>query len=127
MANKIVLTTPSGASGVPGTVIQNISIPPLTTVTADSIPAGNFNIGAKWIYTIMNPTSQKVLTGEVVANHQYENNVRWNRYGLVGDNMPHSVDVTLSGSPGGYIELNITNNHSTETYSANIVRIQLLA
>jgi len=119
----VVLTRPSSV-GIPGTILTDISIPPLTTVIVDSCPCSN-NLSLKWIYTIMDAVDEDVLTAEVVANHRYGNDPRHNRYGMVGSSMPHKIDVQLSG--GGELELHITNNHTTNTYTANIVRIQMLA
>ena len=122
----VVLTQPSQA-GIPGTFISGVEIPPLTTLLVDSCMCDN-NLSLKWIYTLMDGVDEDVVTGEVVANHRYGTDPRWNRYGLVGRSMPHRVNVSLSGTPpNGTLELNITNNHPTNTYKANIVRIQMLS
>lgn len=125
--STIILTQPAASPGpgIPGTSITGVAIPPLTTVSVDSITALS-NLSVKWIYTLIDSTSENVLTAEVVANHQFENEVRWNRYGLVGDMMSHIVTVDLTGSPSN-MELNITNNHPTNTFTVNIVRIQMLS
>ena len=118
----IVLTKPQVA-GIPGTIITGVDIPPLTTVIVDTCLCTN-NLSLKWIYTIMDPTDQDVLSGEVLANHRYGTDPRWNRYGIVGPSMPHRVFVTLTASD---LQLEIRNNHPTNTYTANVVRIQMLA
>ncbi len=118
----VVLTQPSGV-GIPGTFLSDLSIPPSTTLIVDTcICQGNLSL--KWIYTIMDSVDEDVLTAEVVANHRYGNDPKWNRYGLVGDRMLHSVDVQMNS---GNMELRITNNHPTNTFRANIVRIEMLA
>ncbi len=118
----VVLTRPNTA-GIPGTIVTGVTIPPLTTVVVDSCVC-DFNLSLKWIYTIMDPVDQDVLSGEVLANHRYGTDPRWNRYGVVGPSMPHRVFVQLSGSN---FELEIRNNHPTNTYTANVIRIQMLA
>lgn len=72
----------------------------------------------------MDATDEDVLTAEVVANQRFGNDPQWNRYGLVGDLMQHSVEVQLSGND---LQLVITNNNLTNTYTANIVRIEATA
>lgn len=122
----VVLTRPA-APGIPGTIRTGVTVPPLTTVAVDACSCGN-NMSLKWMYTLMDSTSEEVLTGEIVANHNFGNTPRWNRYGLVGDRMLHTVEVTLPGSPStGDLELQITNNNATNTYTVNIVRIQMLS
>lgn len=118
----VVLTRPQVA-GIPGTIITGVVIPPLTTVVVDTCVC-TFNLSLKWIYTIMDPVDEDVLSGEILANHRYGNDPRWNRYGIVGPSMPHRVFVQLTGSD---MELEIRNNHTTNTYTANIIRIQMLA
>jgi hypothetical protein len=118
----VVLTQPTSI-GIPGTILSDITIPPLTTIITDTCICGN-NMSVKWIYTLMDSVAEDVLTAEVVANHRYGNNPRWNRYGLVGDRMLHSLEVQLNVNN---LELRITNNHPTNTYRANIVRIEMLA
>lgn len=118
----VVLTAPT-AAGIPGTFISDIPIPPLTTVIVDTCICGN-NLSNKWIYTLMDSVDEDVLTAEVVANHRYGNDAKWNRYGLVGDRMLHSVEVQLNADN---MELHITNNNPTNTFKANIVRIEMLA
>ena len=119
----VVLTSPQIVSGIPGTIIVGVSIPPLTTVIADTCICDS-NLSLKWIYTLMDPVDEDVTSAEVLANHRYGNDPRHNWYARVGRSMPHSIDVTLSGSD---LQLEITNNHTTNTYTANIVRIQVLA
>jgi len=120
----VVLTRPigGGESGIPGTIIQGTSIAPGDTITVDSVGGES----VKWLYTIIDTVAEQVLTAEVVANHNFGTEPRWNRYGLVGDSMSHLVDVTVSGTvPSLTLELNMTNNHPTNTITINIVRIQL--
>ena len=118
----VVLTRPTSA-GIPGTIITGVVIPPLTTVVVDTL-ISNDNLSLKWIYTIMDSVDQDVASAEVLANHRYGSDPRHNIYARVGPSMPHRVDVQVSGSD---LELHIRNNHTTNTYTANIVRIQLLA
>lgn len=123
----VVITRPVGgaasSSGVPGEAIGGITIPPLTTLVVDSYDATS-RPAVKWIYTIIDATDEEVLTGEVVANQRFGNNPQWNRYALVGDLMQHNVEVQLSGNN---LQLLITNNNLTNTYTANIVRIEATA
>lgn len=118
----VVLTQPQ-SSGIPGTIIQGVEIPPLTTVIVDTCVCVS-NLSVKWIYTIMDPVDEDVLSGEILANHRYGTDPRWNRYAVIGPSMPHRAFVSLSGSN---LQLEITNNHTTNTYTANVVRIQMLA
>lgn len=120
----VVLTSPigGGESGVPGTVIADLTIPALTTVVVDTLFGTNPNyISTKWIYTLIDEVDQTVITAEVVANQRFAANPQWNRYGLVGDRMLHGVDVVLNA---GNMELHVTNNHALNSYTANIVRIE---
>lgn len=122
----VVLTRPTTA-GLPGTFIRGVTIPPLTTVVVDQCTCAQ-NMSVKWIYTLMDPVDEDVLTGEVNANHRYGNDPKWNRYGLVGDRMLHRVQVALTGSPAvGDLEMHITNNHTTNTFTVNLIRLQLLS
>ena len=122
----VVLTQPTGP-GIPGTITTGIDVPPLTTIMVDTCLCGA-NMSVKWIYTLLDPVDEEVLTAEIISNHRYGNDPQWNRYGVVGDRMNHSVDVQLSGTPPvGNFELYITNNHPTNTYTANIVRITMLS
>ena len=122
----VVLTRPNNV-GIPGTIITDVEIPAGNTVVVDSTLFDE-NLSLKWIYTLKDPVAEEVVTAEVVANHNFGNDPRWNRYGIVGDPMPHLVDVQLVGtSPAGTLELRITNNHPTNTYTANVVRIQVLS
>jgi len=119
----VVLTRPAAISGIPGTIITGVVIPPLTTVIVDTCVCDN-NLSLKWLYTLMDAVDEDVLTGEIIANHRYGTDPKWNRYGLVGDRMLHAVDVQVSTNN---LELHITNNHATNTYTTNVVRIQMLA
>lgn len=122
-----VLTRPStsgGGGAIPGTSIQGIIINPGNTEVVDSFLVTD-NVSAKWIYTIMDntATTNHVMSGEVLANHQLGTTPNHNQYGLVGTPyIPHLVDVTINT---GSMELEITNN-STFQVAVNVVRIDML-
>jgi len=122
-----VLTRPvsdSGGGDIPGASIQGVIINPGNTGVVDSLLVGT-NISVKWIYTIMDNTAinNNVMSGEVLANHQFGTLPNHNQYGLVGTpNILHVVDVVINL---GSLELEITNNSSFQV-AVNAVRIDML-
>ena len=122
-----VLTRPQGGGGIPGTSVQDVNIPgtgaaPANIVDVDSVDYTN-NSAVKWIYTLTHSTNDKVITGEVSAMHRSGASPSHNRRGLVGDLIPHFVDVKISGPN---LVLEITNNQ-VDSLTASVVRVQTLA
>lgn len=121
-----VLTRPSTSGGgdIPGASIQGIIINPGNTEVVDSLLVAT-NISVKWIYTIMDntATNNRVISGEVMANHQFGTTPNHNHYGIIGSTyIPHVVDVVINT---GSLELEITNNSSFQV-AVNAVRIDML-
>lgn len=132
--SHIILTTPqTTSSGIPGTIITGVVVPfalGSNIVNVDAIPAVT-NASLKWIYTLMSPSQDKVVTAEIVANYRIVGGaITYNRYSIVGDknDLRHSVDVKIDA---GDIVLEITNLTdplpSPTDFTANIVRIQMLS
>ena len=133
MAQTILTRPQSASSGLPGTIKTGIVIPfaiGSNVVSVDGVPIGT-NAAIKWIYTLMSPTQDKVVTAEIVANYRMSGGqISFNRYSIVGDrqDLKHSVDVTVDA---GEIVLEITNLTdplpSPTDFTANIVQIQMLS
>lgn len=128
----VVLTQPVSGStgGVPGTILTAVPIPFSLTTTADTCECG-LGMSVKWIYTLMDATDETVVSGEVLAQHMFGNDVKWNWTGIVGDvgSMKHQAEVNLVSLGGGLsnLELQITNNDTGgHDWTANVVRIQVL-
>lgn len=126
----IVLTQPASTGGIPGTIVTGVAVPFGVTTAADSCEC-SYNMSVKWIYTVMDATDETVASGEVLAQHMFGNDVKWNWYSVIGDinTMKHKIEVGLIPLGGGLnnLELQITNNDTGgQDWTANIVRIQLL-
>lgn len=131
---QIILTRPQNAtSGIPGNITTGVVIPfnpGMNVVSVDEVSVAS-NASVKWIYTLMSPSRDKVVTGEVIAVYRLSGNTTThNRYSVVGDksDLKHSVDVVVSGNQ---VVFEITNHSAPLSvptdYVANIVRIQMLA
>lgn len=125
---NVVLTQPVSGSGIPGTISIDIDVPFGTTTVVDSCMCLN-NMSVKWIYTLMSPTEQLVVTGEVLGQHRYGQvgSATHNVSGIIGDKniMRHVISVDLAG---GNLRLKITNNDiNSNDWKATVVRIQLLS
>lgn len=126
----IILTRPQGSgSGIPGTVISDISVPglpssPTNVVVVDQCPTIT-NVSIKWIYTLVDAIANKVVTAEVLATHRNGTNPSWNISGMIGDvqAMLHTTNVVIVG---GNIGLQITNR-TNNVIVCNVARIQILA
>ena len=117
--SSIVITRPqsSSGSGVPGTSVADIIITP-----------GNFNqvdvtdqLVAKWIYTIIDETNGKVLSGEVLGLNRMGVNPTHTTYAIIGDRINHKVEVIMSGPD---MALKITNNALVDI-KVHVVRINV--
>lgn len=132
--SHIILTTPqTSSSGIPGTIITGIVVPfaiGSDVVNVDAIPAVA-NASVKWMYTLMSPSQDKVVTAEVVANYRVSGGtVTYNRYSVVGDknDLKHSIDVKVDAGDLVLEITNLTNSLPSPTdVTANIVRIQMLS
>lgn len=131
---QTILTRPQNVTGgIPGTITTGVIIPfgaGTNVVEVDAV-AASANASVKWIYTLMSPSQDKVVTGEVVAVYRLVgNSVTHNRSSVVGDktDLKHSVDVVVSGSQFALEITNLSAPLLTPTdYTANIVRIQMLS
>ena len=124
---SLVLTRPNnvsgGSSGLAGQNISDVVVDPLVSKIVDTVES-SLNTGVKWILTIKNQTSGLILIQEVLAVQRDGSAVSHNRYGLVGDIIPHGVDVVIGG--GGDMELIISNPMTLDTYFVDITRLQVL-
>jgi hypothetical protein len=78
---------------------------------------------AKWIYTLIDETNTKVLSGEVLGLNRMGNNPTHTTYAIIGDRISHQVEVVMTG---GNMTLRITNNGAV-TLKAHVVRINVSA
>ena len=78
----------------------------------------------KWIYTLVDETTDQNLMAEVLTIRRSGGspiNPLFNKYGIIGDSIKHTVDVILVGSN---IALEITNLHVNQLKSS-IIQIQV--
>ena len=116
----IVITKPIGApsgTGVPGTSIADISILPGITEMIDIVS----NISVKWIFTLINESEGKVLTGEVLGVNRGANGPTHTTYAIIGDRIRFRVSVGVSGTD---MTLNIENLEAVQL-KAHVVRINV--
>ena len=116
----LILTTPisSGTTVVSGN-ITNDQIPPQTTLTVDSASILDRST-IKWIVELKNATTGAIIAQEILAVRQ-PSSVQFTRYGIVGDLLPHLVDV-VSNLAGTALDLKITNSSTTDIYYVNAIR-----
>ena len=123
---SFILTQPQGAfvSGanirttVPGGGSPN-------TVVVDSVPC-SYQKGAKWIINITDEVTKDCFQQEISGHQRECGDVAWTRYALVGVLLPHTIDVVVnSSSPATSMELLITNPTSND-YSVDITRLDVL-
>lgn len=116
---SLVITRPqgTGGSGVPGTSVADIIINPGQTVQVDVTD----QLSAKWIYTLIDETNVKVLSGEVLGLNRMGINPTHTTYGIIGDRIAHRVEVAMAGPD---MVLAITNNSAVQL-KAHIVRINV--
>ena len=102
---SITLTQPIG--GVPGVTVQ----PPTLIPVSDTVPVGNvscqLNKSVWWDVAITEDTSGKQLVQRICAIRS-SSGASHTRHGLVGDLLPHTVDVTITAE--NCIQLAITNS-----------------
>jgi len=133
--SSIVLTSPQGGGGIPGTIVTDVAVPhapPNNVQIIDSCSCTQ-NSSVKWIYTIKSPSQDKILTGEVLGLHRAGTNPSHTKYAMIGDRnwLPHRVDVINIAPSQLAIEItNLSENLPNPTdyidYTINIVRIQML-
>lgn len=115
-----ILTRPVvSPGGIPGTALSNISVGPSATVTIDQVVGAN-TPSVKWMVTVIDTTNSKTVSYEINALNKFNSSISHNRFGVLGDNIDHTVNVQLSA---GNINLNVTNNETTNI-AVNVVRIQ---
>jgi len=118
----LVITRPQGGAaqgGVPGTSVADIFINPGDTEQIDATD----QLSAKWIYTLIDETNAKLLSGEVLGLNRMGLNPTHTTYAIIGDKIAHSVSVVMIGTD---MSLQITNN-STVILKAHVVRINVVA
>jgi len=107
---KVVLThtVSNGGGSTPSNDFMRRVTTPLpvaTPTTADEVPTSTCSF-VKWNYTIADDDEDKFHTAEIVATHRNGTNPTHSRYGLIGDTIPHSVNVV---SESGLLKLQFTN------------------
>ncbi len=115
----LVITRPqgTGTSGVPGTSVADIIIHPGQFEQVDVTD----QLTAKWIYTLIDETNSKVLSGEVLGLNRMGVNPTHTTYAIIGDRIAHRTEVIMAGSD---MALKITNN-SLVDLKAHVVRINV--
>lgn len=111
----LILTTPSNTGT---TTVLSDTIPPLTTKIVDSAMLYD-NSSVKWLVDITNTTTGEVLTQQIFAS-RINSHVRHTRYGILGDILPHIIEVILDPSET-ILHLRITNTN-TDSYHISTVR-----
>jgi len=108
--------------GLPST--GDVQIDPISSgnhiIDADVAPAAT-NLSIKWLYTIKDLTNGTILSSEVLANHAFGTKPRWQRYSVIGDIIPHTIEVVLEDNPLN-VKLRVTNP-TNNTYIITVVRI----
>jgi len=120
---NVILTKPLNASNIPGTSIFNISVPgsgaaPYNIVTLDKVQSK----AVKWIYTLVDGVLGQILMGEVMAVHSTGSpEPEYNQYGLVGQSISHTINVSLVGTDMAFEITNLQINPLT----ASVIRLQI--
>jgi hypothetical protein len=113
----LILTTPISA-GSNSIILQDIVVPPLSTVIVDSVNILN-NSTIRWSINIRNTVTHDTISQELLANVS-NTNVRHSRYGIVGTLLPHLVDVVLDDTHL-FLQLKIINT-SNDRYVIDLIR-----
>ncbi len=111
----LILTTPV-TSGIT-TRITDV-IPPSTYKIIDNVRLFE-NLSVTWMVDITNNSTDETVTQQIRAS-LINNNIRHTRYGIIGNMLPHLIDVELD-SFGPTLQLKITNLGAA-TYTVNIFR-----
>lgn len=117
---NIVITRPqnsSSGSGVPGVSVADILITPGNSVIVDTAD----KLTAKWIYTLIDETNGKVLSGEVLGLNRMGTNPTHTTYAIIGDRINHKTEVIISGSGMALI----IKNNTLVDIKVHVVRINV--
>lgn len=118
-----LLTRPQGvAASVSGSNTTNVTINS-SQATDIQLYSATANVALKWIYTITDTVTGDVVSGEILAVPKNGTTVRYNRTGIVGDDIPHKAEAVIVGPS---VALRITNL-GTNPISASAATIQVLA
>lgn len=121
---NIILTKPQGIIGVPGTSTLDIIIPSISAAPNNIVVVDTTDYTAiKWIYTLIDDLTGKILMAEVLATRGdgSPDDTTYNQYGIIGERLKHTINVTLIGAKLG---LEITNLHINQLKSS-IIQIQV--
>ena len=95
MAN-IILTSPQGIVGIPGTTTLNVNIPGVGSAPNNIVIVDQSDyLSVKWIYTLIDSVADQILIAEVMAA-QYAGSPtgpNYNQYGLVGHPIKHTIEI----------------------------------
>ena len=118
-----ILTTPVSSGSGTATSIPSVhpvvpqTIPSNTTTPLDTVNTSA--IAVKWLVTITNPSTNRIMLFEINSINKNNTSVAFNRFGEVGDRLNITVDVGLSGVN---MVLNVTN-HEPTNISVTALRI----
>lgn len=102
---------------VPAAVpIEPIQVVTLSTTVISSVPIADVR-SVKWVITITNLVGPNYKTSEVLALHDGVTATH-TEYGIIGDDIDCTVDVTVSL---GNMELQLTNNTAQTLYVNGII------
>ncbi len=117
-----ILTRPAQTlSGIPGTTVSNLTVAPSITSVVDEFIAEH-NYSVKWLVTLVDAVAAKMMVYEITGLNRFNTSTSHNMFGVVGDNIPHTIDVQLVI---GNMQLILTNNN-VNSLTVSIVRIQTI-
>lgn len=116
---RTVITTPRGSVGSLGDTKVVVTIPAVTTQTVDQVNAATTRC-VKWILAITNTTTNQIITEEITVINANVG-LTHSRYNIIGDIIPHTIQVSLLS---GNIHLIITNP-TANAYLVNSLRIEI--
>lgn len=114
---SVILLRPIGSTTVQNQQSIFSTIAPGQTVAVDAVPDSTFSI--RWSVTTKNPISGKATTYELLVQNK-SGSVSSTRYAILGDYLPHSVNVSVVS---GNLVLEITNNNVLEVIEVNALRV----
>lgn len=114
---RFILTKPlsSGSSQSSNNGVVTTS----TTLTVDTVALTINTI--KWLVELIDITNNKIKSYEIMAINKFNIDTSYTIYGIIGDKISHSIDVTINGSN---INLNITNNELVDL-NYKILRLEI--
>lgn len=111
----VILTSPTSVTSNRYTLTD--TIPSNTTTIIDTVNITDFPV-IKWIVNIVDTNTNQNLTQEILAS--YNNTIRYNRYSLVGDLIPHLVSVSMNENNDAILSITNTSSNTYNTYVTHL-------